>query len=509
MTDSQANYPHSSPLSLSVLMETMNLWDNLVEEALVKLENLKLLRSLRPIHLPNDQQSKPIENEALSSSISDHEEAGKDVFQVYDEMQQWDRSAVEVQIAEETFQRWVSDIPSTGDEAVCRDKITGNEAESCPQQFKKLLLFSGNDYLGLSSHPTIGKAAAKAALELGMGPRGSALICGYTNYHRLLESCLADLKMKEDCLLCPTGFAANMALMVALGNIGALLTAGRTPLEEERIAIFSDSLNHASIIDGIRLAERQKSVELFIYRHCDMSHLNALLLKCKTKRKVVVTDGLFSMDGDFAPMIELVKLRRKHQFLLVVDDAHGTFVCGKNGGGVAEEFNCEGDVDICIGTLSKAAGCHGGFIACSKRWKKLIQSRGRSFIFSTAMPVPIAAAAHAAVIVAKKETWRRREIWKRVQDFQALTGIPITSPIISLIVGSEEKALQSSRHLLRSGFHVTAIRPPTVPPNSCRLRVTLTAVHTMDDLKKLTTALSQCIDFQDISIQNSSGYARL
>ncbi|KAK4572058.1 hypothetical protein RGQ29_030463 [Quercus rubra] len=490
-------------------METMNLWDNLVEEALVKLENLKLLRSLRPIHLPNDQQSKPIENEAQSSSISDHEEAGKDLFQVYDEMQQWDRSSVEVQIAEETFQRWVCDFPSTGDEAVCRDKITGNEAESCPQQFKKLLLFSGNDYLGLSSHPTIGKAAAKAALELGMGPRGSALICGYTNYHRLLESCLADLKMKEDCLLCPTGFAANMAVMVALGNIGALLTAGRTPLEEERIAIFSDSLNHASIIDGIRLAERQKSVELFIYRHCDMSHLNALLLNCKMKRKVVVTDGLFSMDGDFAPMIELVKLRRKHQFLLVVDDAHGTFVCGKNGGGVAEEFNCEGDVDICIGTLSKAAGCHGGFIACSKRWKQLIQSRGRSFIFSTAMPVPIAAAAHAAVIVAKKETWRRREIWKRVQDFHALTGIPITSPIISLIVGSEEKALQSSRHLLRSGFHVTAIRPPTVPPNSCRLRVTLTAVHTMDDLKKLTTALSQCIDFQDIGIQNSSGYARL
>ncbi|KAK7817850.1 8-amino-7-oxononanoate synthase [Quercus suber] len=331
---------------------------------------------------------------------------------------------------------WRSRLQKKRDEAVCRDKITGNEAESCPQQFKKLLLFSGNDYLGLSSHPTIGKAAAKAALELGMGPRGSALICGYTNYHRLLESCLADLKMKEDCLLCPTGFAANMALMVALGNIGALLTAGRTPLEEERIAIFSDSLNHASIIDGIRLAERQKSVELFIYRHCDMSHLNALLLNCKTKRKVVVTDGLFSMDGDFAPMIELVKLRRKHQFLLVIDDAHGTFVCGKNGGGVAEEFNCEGDVDICIGTLSKAAGCHGGFIACSKRWKKLIQSRGRSFIFSTAMPVPIAAAAHAAVIVAKKETWRRREIWKRVQDFHALTGIPITSPIISLIVGT-------------------------------------------------------------------------
>ncbi|KAK9291326.1 hypothetical protein L1049_019271 [Liquidambar formosana] len=342
-----------------------------------------------------------------------------------------------------------------------------------------------------------------------MGPRGSALICGYTNYHRLLESCLADLKKKEDCLLCPTGFAANMAVMVALGNVGSLLATIGKPTKDERIAIFSDALNHASIIDGIRLAQQQQSVEVYVYRHCDMSHLNELLSSCTLEKKVVVTDSLFSMDGDFAPMVELVKVRKKHGFLLVIDDAHGTFVCGENGGGVGEEFNCERDVDICVGTLSKAAGCHGGFIACSKRWKQLIQSRGRSFIFSTTAPVPIAAAAHAAVIVAKKEKWRRSAIWNRVRDFRALTGIPITSPIISLIVGSEEKALQASRHLLISGFHVTAIRPPTVPPNSCRLRVTLCATHTLDDLKKLTTALSSCINFRDIGIYSSNGYAKL
>ncbi|PQM38963.1 hypothetical protein Pyn_38554 [Prunus yedoensis var. nudiflora] len=145
------------------------------------------------------------------------------------------------------------------------------------------------------------------------------------------------------------------------------------------------------------------------------------------------------MDGDFAPMIELVKLRKAHGFLLVIDDVHGTFVCGKNGGGVAEQYNCERDVDICVGTLSKAAGCHGGFIACSKRWKQLIQSRGRSFIFSTATPIPISAAARG------KETWRRREIWNWVQDLRALTGIPINSPIISLVVGREKKALQASQ----------------------------------------------------------------
>ncbi|GLT40244.1 hypothetical protein SLA2020_143940 [Shorea laevis] len=471
-------------------------WDKWVEEALSKLESLKLLRSLRPICLPNQQRQQ-------------NTEPNEEDYEVFDGLQPWDRSSVEVSISKRTFHKWLHDIPSTGDEIVSRDGGADDELDNCKQTFKKLLLFSGNDYLGLSSHPTIRKAAAKAAQDHGMGPRGSALICGYTNYHRLLESSLATLKKKEDCLLCPTGFSANMATMVTLGSIASLLAASDKPLNDEKVAIFSDALNHASIIDGIRLAERQRSVELFVYRHCDMSHLNALLSSCKMKKKVVVTDSLFSMDGDFAPMIELAELRKKHNFLFVIDDAHGTFVCGKNGGGVADEFNCERDVDICIGTLSKAAGCHGGFIACSKRWKQLIQSRGRSFIFSTSTPVPVAASAHAAVIVARRETWRRRAIWNRVKEFQALTRISISSPIISIVVGSEEKALQASRQLLKSGFHVTAIRPPTVPSNSCRLRVTLSAAHTADDVKKLATVLSRFINFQDNCDRSSTLCSKL
>ncbi|OIW13283.1 hypothetical protein TanjilG_25762 [Lupinus angustifolius] len=471
-------------------------WDNWVGEALSTLDSLKVLRSLRPISL-RTQKNENVSDEAAA-------------FKVFDEMQPWDRSSVEVEIAQTTFHRWMHDTPSSGDEFVYTAVSGEDEPVAYDEKFKKLTLFSGNDYLGLSSHPTIGRAAAMAAQQHGMGPRGSALICGYTNYHRLLESSLADLKKKEDCLLCPTGFAANMALMTAIGSIGSLLAGNSIPSEDETIAVFSDALNHASIIDGLRLAERQKSVKVFIYRHCDMTHLNKLLSHCRMRKKVVVTDGLFSMDGDFAPMVELADLRKKHGFLLVIDDAHGTFVCGKNGGGVAEEFNCEKDVDICIGTLSKAAGCHGGFIACSKRWKLLIQSRGRSFIFSTAIPVPVVAAAHAAVEVAKHESWRRKAIWNRVKDFHLLTGIPVTSPIISLIVGSEDKALQASRHLLQSGFHVTAIRPPTVPPNSCRLRVALCAVHTREDMENLTAALSRCINFQDTRIYDDfNGYARL
>ncbi|XWS47690.1 hypothetical protein CRYUN_Cryun13aG0005700 [Craigia yunnanensis] len=479
-------------------MEASSFWDKWVEEAVLKLESLKLLRSLRPIYLSNEQQ------EVANVGISSEEE-----YEVFDEVQPWDRSSVLVSISESTYHKWLLEIPSSGDEIVPREGLADDKFGTCQQQFKRLILFSGNDYLGLSSHPAVRKAAAKAAQDYGMGPRGSALICGYTYHHRLLESSLASLKKKEDCLLCPTGFSANMALMVALGNIASLLAAGNEPLKDEKIAIFSDELNHASIIDGIRLAERQRSVEFFVYKHCDMSHLSALLSSCKMKKKVVVTDSLFSMDGDFAPMVELVELRKKHNLLLVIDDAHGTFICGKSGGGVSEEFDCERDVDICVGTLSKAAGCQGGFIACSKRWKQLIQSRGRSFIFSTATPVPIAAAAHAAVVVAKREMWRRRALWNRVQDFRSLTGIPISSPIISLIVGSEEKALKASRQLLKSGFHVTAIRPPTVPPNSCRLRIALSAAHTTDDLKKLTSALSSYINFQDLDRDSLNIYSKL
>ncbi|KAJ0961926.1 hypothetical protein J5N97_029754 [Dioscorea zingiberensis] len=429
----------------------MESWDGWVGAALSKLAAKNLLRSLRPISLPSSNPK----------------------LEIFDGPRAWDRSSVEVELDEDTFQEWLQELPN-------------------PEGEQKMILFSGNDYLGLSAHPALRIAASEAALAHGMGPRGSALICGYTNYHMQVEALLADLKKKEDCLLCPTGFSANMAFMTALGSVSSLLAVSGKPSEDERIAIFSDALNHASIIDGMRLAERQKEAEVFVYRHSDMNHLSTLLSSCTLTKKVVVTDSLFSMDGDFAPMADLIKLRNKHHFLLVIDDAHATLVCGRNGGGVPEAYECEDDVDICIGTLSKAAGCQGGFIACSHKWKQLIQSRGRSFIFSTALPVPLVAASHASLTVAKQEKWRRRAIWSRVHDFRSLTLLPITSPVISLVVGNEAAALLASRHMLKSGFHVTAIRPPTVPPDSCRLRITLSAAHTTDDVRRLVTSLSQC-----------------
>ncbi|KAF8689350.1 hypothetical protein HU200_041889 [Digitaria exilis] len=429
-------------------------WDARVDAALARLEARSLLRATRPIALA----PQPAAPETFAGPGP------------------WDRAAVEILLDRHTLLQWLAEGGETVEQ---EEKLDGN-----------LILFSGNDYMGLSSHPAVREAAVKAAQEYGMGPRGSALICGYTTYHKLVEESLAELKKKEDCLLCPTGFSANMAVMTALGSISSLLAVGRKPAEDERIAIFSDALNHASIIDGIRLLERQQEASVFVYKHCDMFHLDFLLSSCPMEKKVVVTDSLFSMDGDFAPFPELVELRRKYGFLLVIDDAHGTLVCGENGGGVAELFECENDIDISVGTLSKAAGCQGGFIACSTRWKSLIQSRGRSFIFSTALPVPVVASVHAALYVSRKERWRRLVVWRHVQYFATLTKVDITSPIISIVVGSEAAALRAGRHLLRSGFHVTPIRPPTVPPNSCRLRITLSASHSTDDIKRLVDALT-------------------
>uniref|UniRef100_A0A0D9XMG2 Aminotransferase class I/classII large domain-containing protein n=1 Tax=Leersia perrieri TaxID=77586 RepID=A0A0D9XMG2_9ORYZ len=356
-------------------------WDALVDAALARLASRSLLRATRPIALAPP----PAPPETFPGPGP------------------WDRAAVEIRLDRATLNEWLAE----GSEASGQEEEVG----------EKLILFSGNDYMGLSSHPAIRGAAMKAAKEYGMGPRGSALICGYTTYHKLVEESLAALKKKEDCLLCPTGFSANMAVMTALGNISSLLAVGRKPAENERIAVFSDALNHASIIDGIRLVERQQEVVAFVYKHCDMSHLDHLFL--------------FSMDGDFSPFPELVKLRRKYGFLLVIDDAHGTLVCGENGGGAPELFECENDIDISVGTLSKAAGCQG-----------------------------------AALYVSREEKWRRSVVWRHVQYFASLTKLNITSPIISIVVGSEEAALRAGRHMLRSGFHATPIRPPTVANNS-------------------------------------------
>ena len=224
-------------------------------------------------------------------------------------------------------------------------------------------LFSSNDYLGLSTHPSIREALRIASVDVGMGPRGAALVCGYTQHHERLENTLAQLKNTEDALLCPSGYQANVALLSALGDADTV--------------IFSDALNHASIIDGCRLSR----AKIVVYNHKDVADLEAKLRDFPAKKQVVVTDEVFSMDGDHAPLKTLAELKERFGFIWVTDSAHSTLVCGPNGGGLSEALGVQGQIDFQVGTLSKAIGSHGGFVATSTKRRKWLLNTGRAFIF--------------------------------------------------------------------------------------------------------------------------------
>ncbi|GIL65081.1 hypothetical protein Vafri_18853 [Volvox africanus] len=374
-----------------------------------------------------------------------------------------------------------------------------------PGPLVRLRLYSLNDYLGLASHPEVSEAAARAARQIGMGPRSSALVAGYTHSHRQLEEGLAQLKGTEDCLLFPTGFGANLAVMTSLAYAAPTsaatgctgCSASHTDGSSSALAIFSDELNHASIIDGARLASRGSgasggAVQLHVYRHNDLGHLEDLLADTPPGvRRLVVTDSLFSMDGDFADLRGLSSLRRRHPFLLAVDEAHATLVCGEGGGGAAEAMGVAHEVDLHIGTLSKAFGALGGFVACSHSFKQLLLNRGRAFVYSTSLPVPVVEAAGAALRISQRESWRRTHVWSLVRRLGSGLGIPALSPVVPLVVGPEGPTLELSSRLLGEGLHVPAIRPPTVPPGTCRLRVSLSAAHSYDDVDELIRLVRQ------------------
>lgn len=339
---------------------------------------------------------------------------------------------------------------------------------------KPLSLFSSNDYLGLSAHPRVKAAIAAAAERYGTGPRGSALVCGYTDFHLELEDELSALKGAERTLLTPTGYAANMGTIAALG--------GRD------CEIFSDALNHASIIDGIALA-RRKGAALSVYRHGDVEHLASLMQASDAPRKLIVTDGLFSMDGDLAPLPQLVELRDVYDALLVVDEAHATLVFGGRGAGVAEHFGVSDRVDISIGTLSKAVAAQGGFVSGSAKLVELVLNESRSFVFSTAIPVPIVAGALAAIDVAADEGEHRERLFGHVRKLSGALQTELLSPIVPIVVGDADETMRASQALLDRGFHIPGIRPPTVPSGTSRLRIALSAAHGDDEVERLVDAL--------------------
>ena len=342
--------------------------------------------------------------------------------------------------------------------------------------------FCSNDYLGLSAHPRVTAAFVEAAREHGVGARASHLVTGHQPEHDALEEALAAFTGRERALLFSTGYMANLGLATALVPKGGL--------------VFGDELNHASLIDAGRIAR----AALDWYPHGDAAALEGKLVARAPGPALVLTDGVFSMDGDLAPLPALAAACRRQGALLTVDDAHGLGVLGVNGGGSLERFGLTPrDVPALVGTLGKAFGSFGAFVAGDAGLVETLVQRARTYIYTTALPVAVAAATRAALEVSLAESWRRARVLALALRFRRLAGqagIPLAAsetPIQPILLGGADAAVEASRRLLDRGYFIAAIRPPTVPAGSSRLRVALSAAHRDADLEGLVAALADSV----------------
>jgi len=336
---------------------------------------------------------------------------------------------------------------------------------------RPVLLLCSNDYLGLAGHPRVREAAAEAALEWGAGAGASRLISGNMSPHRRLEERLAAFKGYETGLLFGSGYLAN------IGAISALAARGGV--------VFSDQLNHASIVDGCRLAR----AETFVYRHCDVEHLAWGLRKAAGRGSLIVSDSVFSMDGDVAPLADLLRLAREHRCRLLVDEAHATGALGPGGRGAVAEAGLSGEVDLVVGTLGKALGSYGAYVCGDADLIEYLLNSARSFVFSTALPPPVLAAAMAALELLEAEPQRVRRLRANAATLRAgllaegLAASGGTSQVVPLEVGEAEPTMELCERLLERGVFAQGIRPPTVPPGSSRLRFSVMATHEEAELR--------------------------
>jgi 8-amino-7-oxononanoate synthase len=342
---------------------------------------------------------------------------------------------------------------------------------------RPMLNFSSNDYLGLAADPRLAKAFSQGAERWGCGAGAAHLVTGHTDAHHRLEEALADFTGRERALLFSSGYMANLAVLSTLAGRGD--------------TVVGDRLNHASLIDGARLA----GARLRRYAHNDPARAARLLEEARGE-KVLAVDGVFSMDGDLAPLPELARLCREQDAWLVVDDAHGLGLLGKRGRGSMEHWGLDqGQVPVLMGTLGKALGTAGAFVAGSEALVETLIQQARTYVFTTAPPAALAEATLLGLELVEQEGWRRERLQQLVSRFRvgaAERGLPLASsstPIQPLIAGTAEKALAWSRHLEGHGILVTAIRPPTVPEGSARLRITFTAIHEDEHLQQLLQAL--------------------
>ena len=338
---------------------------------------------------------------------------------------------------------------------------------------RDVVLLGSNNYLGLSTHPEVIAAAVEATQVFGTGASGSRLISGNSERYTTLEANLATTKNTEAALVFSSGYAANTGTIPVLAGEGDL--------------ILSDALNHASIIDGCRLSR----ATIKVYRHCDVEHLKTLLSESAAfRRRLIVTDGVFSMDGDIAPLPDIYEVATQYEAMLLVDDAHGFGVLGRNGTGTVAHFGLDGEGIIQMGTLSKAIGALGGYIAGSRALIELLINKARGFIFTTGLPPATLAAANAALNVMRSSPDLRQRLFSHAKCLKTAlidlgyTLLPSETQILPVVLASPQRATSIADALLTEGVFAPAIRPPAVPLDTSRLRLTVMATHTKAEIQR-------------------------
>lgn len=359
--------------------------------------------------------------------------------------------------------------------------ISGPQGPHVLLDGKPALLLCSNNYLGLADHPRVREAAAEAAMRWGVGAGASRLVSGTMTIHRRLEERLALFKRRQAALLFGSGYLANAGVIAALARPGDV--------------VFSDELNHASIIDGCKLSR----AETFVYYHRDVEHLAWGIAQAEGRGALIVTDSVFSMDGDLAPLQALVELAARHSIRTMVDEAHGTGALGPGGRGALAEAGLEDEVDVIVGTLGKALGSYGAFVACDQEMARYLVNSARTFIFSTAPSPPAAAGALAALELLEERPHRVRKLQANAAALRSeLTseGFDLQGAqthIVPLVVGDPELALSICENALAGGVFAQAIRPPTVPAMTSRLRLAVMASHREDELRSAARTLAASV----------------
>jgi 8-amino-7-oxononanoate synthase len=358
--------------------------------------------------------------------------------------------------------------------------INGAPGEWVEIQGQRLLNLSSNNYLGLAAHPSLKAAAVRAVQQWGCGATASRLIVGNYEINDQAEKDLAAFKGTEAALIFNSGYTANIGIITALAGRGDI--------------VISDKINHASIIDGIRLCGAQ----FLRYKHRDMTDLERCLKKAEGyQRKLIISDSVFSMDGDLAPLPSIVALKNKYGAVLMIDEAHGSGIFGANGRGLAEYLGVSEEVEINMGTLGKAFGCFGAYVSGRKVLIDYLRNKARGFIFTTALPPAVIASVQAAIQVMQEEKWRRAEVLSKaawVREQLAGAGFDLLnsqSQIIPILSGDNATTLEFSSRLFQVNILAMAVRPPTVPLNTARLRLTVMATHSQEDLAWAVEQISQ------------------